>query len=91
MPHNTRRALCPVCHSTFKVLFPASATHVRAAQDKRHGFLLFQAEKSKASKARLSQASSRAYPSPPSLSASEAEKAATAKIAGQQLVSEKKC
>eukprot|EP00752_Nemacystus_decipiens_P008780 g7834.t2 len=56
------------------------------SKDKQQGFLLFQAEKSKASKARLSRALSAAPPSFPSLSTSEAEKAATAKVAGQKLL-----
>ncbi len=56
----------------------------------RDGFLLFHAEKSKAARARLlPQASSSSPPSvdsPPSLDA-EAQRAATAKVAGAKLVS----
>lgn len=83
--------LCPDCQS----LTPLTSSFLRPfsrelpTQDKQQGFLLFQAEKSKAAKARLSQAlSATASTSFPSFSStSEAEKAATAKIAGKKLVS----
>lgn len=63
-----------------------------SCQDKRHGFLLFRSEKSKAAEARLSQASS--VVTPPAVDGSSSEdataaekEAATAKVAGEQLVS----